>query len=188
MRLRGATSPHRQFLLILERPRELTEPNRASRHPDRPPTPTVASTSFEPVRGRRGSRHFAQLSGGTTPGFAAGGCSVFTGALSPPAVGRFVLVVVTAPAVFGSASGFSTVPAETPRPSQRSPSRYRPPAGTSDRSKASQCPALQYRVSPGRSRALTTPTRPPSGYPSFVGVPRQPQPAPFPFVSGRGPR
>jgi hypothetical protein len=36
-------------------------------------------------------------------------------------------------------------------------------------------------VSPGPSRALTTPTRPPSGCPSFIGVPRQPQPAPFPF-------
>ena len=181
MRLRGATPPHRQFLLVLERPRELTEPNRASRHPDHPPTTTVASA---PLRtGARASRSSAPrpVTGGPTPGFAAGGCSALSGALAPPAFGRFVLEVAKASAVFGSASGFSTVSAETPRPSQRSPSRGRPPAGTSDRPKAPQCPASQCRVSPGPSRALTTPTRPPSGRPSFVGVPRQPQPAPFPF-------
>ncbi len=53
----GATPPHRQFLLVLERPRELTEPNRVSRHPDHPPTTTVAST---PLRtGARASRSSA---------------------------------------------------------------------------------------------------------------------------------
>ena len=136
---------------------------------------------FEPARGLRGPRHLAQSPGGPTPGFAAGGCSGLSGALAPPAFGRFVLEVVTAPAVFGSTSGFSTVSAETSRLSQRAPSRGRPPAGASDRPKAPQCPASESRVSPGPSRALTTPTRPPSGCPSFVGVPRQPQPAPFPF-------
>jgi hypothetical protein len=146
----------------------------------RQPRPSPQHRS-EPVRGRRGPRHFAQSSGGPTPGFAAGGRSVLTGALAPPAVGRFVLVVVTAPAVIGSASRVSTVSAETPRPSQRSPSRCRPPAGTSDRPRALHCPASQYRLSPSPSRELTTPTRPRSGCPSFVGVPRQPQPAPFPF-------
>ena len=58
----------------------------------RQPRPSRQHRS-ELVRGHRGPRHCAQSSGGPTPGFAAGGCSVFTGALAPPAVGRFVLEV-----------------------------------------------------------------------------------------------
>ncbi len=57
MRLRGATPPHGLFLLVLEPPRDLTEPIRASRRPDHPPTTTVASTLLR--IGARASRSSA---------------------------------------------------------------------------------------------------------------------------------
>jgi hypothetical protein len=164
VRLRGATPPHRQLLLVHERPRELTEPNRASRHPDHPPTTTVAST---PLRtGARASRSSALRPVKRWPDSRLRGRRLLGLHRCPRAsrVRDFVLVVVTVRAVVGSASGFRTASAGTPKASQRSASRYRPPAGTPDRLKAPQSPASQYHVSPvrpahsphlrGRSRAV----------------------------------
>jgi hypothetical protein len=181
VRLRGATPPHRQLLLVLERPRELTEPNRAARHPDHPPTTTVTST---PLRtGARASRSSAPRPVTRWPDSRLRGRRLLGAQRCTPTSrvrplrsrGRYgsggLRLNIRVQHSFGRAS----------RLSQRAPSRGRPPAGASDRPKAPQCPASESRVSPGPSRALTTPTRPPSGCSSFVGVPRQPQPAPFPF-------
>jgi len=106
VRLRGATPPHGQFPLVLERPRDLTVPIRASRHPDHPPTTTVASTVLR--IGARASRSSPLRPVKRWPDSRLRGRRLL-GPLRCPrasAFGRFVLVVVAVPVVVGSASGF----------------------------------------------------------------------------------